>query len=116
MFTDFALETRLKQLFAYRELITLHWVLQTNWFVADCWNVMIGVGKEGRREGGSDRVGRENIRKEVGSEGATGGKILTRPLTLEHCTTLVVGADTEWVEQDGASQSWQPVVLGTELV
>ena len=27
-------------------------------------------------------------------------KILTQPLTLEHCTTLAVGADTEWVEQD----------------
>lgn len=48
-------KARLKQLFVSREPITLHWVLQTNWFVADFWDVMIGVEiGSGRRKGGRE--------------------------------------------------------------
>ena len=49
------------------------------------------------------------------TEGATDGKFSLNHRLLEHCTTLAVGADTEWVEQvhrkahrrgDPATRQW----------
>jgi len=46
----------------------------------------------------------ENFRRvDYNFKGGAGGKMLTQPMILEHCTQFAVGADTEWV----ASQSSQ---------
>jgi len=57
------------------------------------------------------------------TEGGTHGKILIQPLILEHCTTLAVGADPEWVVEvhrkahrrsDPTTQQWPRYHCRTE--
>ena len=56
------------------------------------WNPLVGI-PIGIHSPHSARLGHPWRFNET--EGALGGKILTQPLTLEHCTVLAEGADTE---------------------